>query len=81
MWVGFPRAAVPMEPPTTRITVFGGTWPAQIWRNLMLAVTQDLPEEPFPTPEVSYVAVAIAGVRLPAAEVLEHLGVEALVGA
>src|SRR5207253_1765202 len=28
VWVGFPRGQVSMIPPTTRITVFGGTWPA-----------------------------------------------------
>ena len=36
VWVGFPEGQVRMEPPRTRITVFGGTWPAQIWRLLML---------------------------------------------
>jgi penicillin-binding protein 1A len=66
VWVGFHEGQIPMEPPRTRITVFGGTWPAQIWRNLMLSATQDLPEEPFPTPEVSYVAVAIDITQQPA---------------
>lgn len=66
VWVGFHEGQISMEPPRTRITVFGGTWPAQIWRNLMLAITQDLPEEPFPTPEVSYVAVAIDVTQQPA---------------
>ena len=32
VWVGFHEGLIPMEPPRTRITVFGGTWPAQIWR-------------------------------------------------
>ena len=59
VWVGFHEGQIPMEPPRTRITVFGGTWPAQIWRNLMLRATDDLPAEPFPTPEISYTAVAI----------------------
>ena len=48
-----------MEPPRTRITVFGGTWPAQIWRLLMLRATTALAPEPFPTPEARYVAVAV----------------------
>ena len=43
-----------MEPPRTRITVFGGTWPAQIWRVLMLRATAHMPADAFPTPEVSY---------------------------
>jgi penicillin-binding protein 1A len=59
VWVGFHEGQIPMEPPKTRITVFGGTWPAQIWRNLMLRATEDLPKEPFPTPEIAYTAVAI----------------------
>ena len=48
VWVGF-HEGNPMEPPT-RITVFGGTWPAQIWRLLMQRATTTLPAEPFPTP-------------------------------
>lgn len=66
VWVGFHEGQIPMEPPRTRITVFGGTWPAQIWRNLMLAATADLPEEPFPTPEVTYVSVAVDVTQQPA---------------
>ena len=59
VWVGFPRAAIPMEPPTTRITVFGGTWPAQIWRLFMLKAAADLPVRSFPTPDVGYVTIAV----------------------
>jgi penicillin-binding protein 1A len=66
VWVGFHEGQIPMEPPRTRITVFGGTWPAQIWRNLMLAATADLAEEPFPTPEVTYVSVAVDVTQQPA---------------
>jgi membrane peptidoglycan carboxypeptidase len=66
VWVGFHQGQIPMEPPRTRITVFGGTWPAQIWRLLMQKVTRSLPPEPFPTPEVSYVSVAIDTTHQPA---------------
>jgi len=59
VWVGFHEGQVPMEPPRTRITVFGGTWPAQIWRLLMENATNTLPPEAFPTPEVHYVTVAV----------------------
>jgi len=59
VWVGFARAAIPMEPPTTRITVFGGTWPAQIWRLFMLRAAADLPVRSFPTPDVGYVTIAV----------------------
>jgi penicillin-binding protein 1A len=66
VWVGFHEGQIAMEPPRTRITVFGGTWPAQIWRLLMQRATRSLPAEPFPTPEVSYVSVAIDTTQQPA---------------
>ena len=59
VWVGYHEGQIPMEPPRSRITVFGGTWPAQIWRLLMQRATKSLPPEPFPTPAVQYVSVAI----------------------
>jgi len=59
VWVGFHQGQIPMEPPRTRITVFGGTFPAQIWRLLMLRATAGMPQEQFPTPEVRYVDVAV----------------------
>lgn len=31
VWVGFPDASTPMEPPTTSYAITGGTWPARIW--------------------------------------------------
>ncbi len=37
VWVGFPDAQIPMRPPTTSIEVAGGTYPAEIWREVMLA--------------------------------------------
>jgi penicillin-binding protein 1A len=59
VWVGYHQGQIPMEPPRSRITVYGGTWPAQIWRLLMLRATTNLPAMPFPTPEVQYVSVAV----------------------
>jgi penicillin-binding protein 1A len=59
VWVGFPKGQISMQPPRTRITVFGGTWPASIWRQFMLAATARMPEKSFPTPEVNYVSVAV----------------------
>jgi membrane peptidoglycan carboxypeptidase len=55
-----------MVPPRTRTTVYGGTYPAQIWRLVMEAATSGLPPEAFPTPEVDYVAVAIDTSQQPA---------------
>jgi hypothetical protein len=48
-----------MEPPRTRITVFGGTWPAQIWRLFMDRATANLPAREFPTPQVGYLSVPV----------------------
>ena len=59
VWVGFPQGQVPMTPPTTRITVFGGTWPAQIWHAFMAQATAGMPVRSFPSPSVSYVSVAV----------------------
>ena len=50
VWVGFPRSLVPMVPPTTRIRVTGGSWPAQIWQLFMASVTADQPIGDFPVP-------------------------------
>ncbi len=59
VWVGFHQGQIPMEPPRTRLTVFGGIWPAQIWRLLMLKATAALAAEPFPTPDVRYTSIAV----------------------
>jgi penicillin-binding protein 1A len=59
VWVGFPQGQISMAPPTTRITVFGGTWPAQIWRLFMLQAAATFPVRDFPSPDVEYVSVAV----------------------
>jgi penicillin-binding protein 1A len=59
VWVGYHEGEYPMEPPRTRITVFGGTWPAQIWRLTMMRATAGMPFASFPTPSVEYVSVAV----------------------
>ena len=59
VWIGYPEGQIRMEPPRTRITVYGGTWPAQIWRLLMLEATRGLPAIPFPNPEVGFVSVTV----------------------
>ncbi len=66
VWVGFGEGLIPMEPPRTRITVFGGTWPAQIWRLFMIKAAAGLPVRDFPTPEVGYVSVAVDVTQDPA---------------
>jgi penicillin-binding protein 1A len=53
VWVGFHRGEVPMQPPTTPITVFGGTYPARIWQRYMSAVLANQPVEQFTAPPAS----------------------------
>ena len=59
VWVGFPEGQVSMSPPTTRITVFGGTWPAQIWNAFMAQATVGMPARSFPSPSVRYVSASV----------------------
>ncbi|HET9672909.1 MAG TPA: transglycosylase domain-containing protein, partial [Actinomycetota bacterium] len=65
VWIGFPQAQVPMEPPGTRITVYGGTWPAQIWRLLMLEAARGLPVMDFPDPDIGHVSVEVDASQSP----------------
>lgn len=53
VWVGFPDAQIPMRPPTTSIDVAGGTYPAQIWREVMLAAHEGLPAVGLPSAPVT----------------------------
>jgi penicillin-binding protein 1A len=63
VWVGFAeprpnragvRQLVQMTPPNTRITVYGGTYPAQIWSTFMRGALASVPPtpllDPFTTP-------------------------------
>ena len=42
-WVGFPDGGVKMRPPQTRITVIGGTFPAQIWQIFASSALASIP--------------------------------------
>jgi penicillin-binding protein 1A len=55
VWIGFADAYRPMVPPTTRIRVDGGTWPADIWQRYMAAALATTPSIAFPslTPPVT----------------------------
>ncbi|MDP8974861.1 MAG: PBP1A family penicillin-binding protein [Actinomycetota bacterium] len=48
VWVGFPDRQLSMVPPTTRIRVTGGSWPAQIWQLYMAAALAQTPVTQFP---------------------------------
>ena len=62
VWVGFARARpdrngvmrpVSMQSPNTRITVFGGTYPAQIWADFMKQALKDQPPLPLVDPSTT----------------------------
>ncbi|HEX2426041.1 MAG TPA: PBP1A family penicillin-binding protein [Actinomycetota bacterium] len=60
VWVGFPQGQVSMCCGRTRISpVYGGTWPAQIWRAFMVNATAHLPAKRFPTSDIRYVTISI----------------------
>jgi penicillin-binding protein 1A len=50
VWVGYPRAEIPMENVEGYASVFGGSLPAEIWHDFMLPATAGLPVAQFPTP-------------------------------
>ncbi|HKN81580.1 MAG TPA: PASTA domain-containing protein, partial [Actinomycetota bacterium] len=61
VWVGFPQGQIPMCCGNVRIsTVYGGTWPASIWRAFMLGATRGLPVKEFGTaPNVDFVTLRV----------------------
>jgi penicillin-binding protein 1A len=59
VWVGFPQGQIPMNPPRTRVPVYGGTWPAQLWRLVMERATERLPVREFPSAEVRFNLVSV----------------------
>ncbi len=53
VWVGHPEGQIPMKGLYHGGPVQGGTFPAEIWREIMLAAHDGLPAEDFPTPPPS----------------------------
>ena len=49
VWVGYAEGQISMVPPTTRIRVTGGTWPAEIWQLYMTAALAESPIVDFTT--------------------------------
>ena len=74
VWVGFPEAQIPMVPPTTDIRVSGGTYPAQIWREIMIAAHQDIAAVDLPTPPPSALPAPTQPPRLDSVEIPELAG-------
>jgi penicillin-binding protein 1A len=50
VWVGYPAGEIPLLNVEGVGTVFGGTLPAEIWRDFMEPAIAPLPNVPFPTP-------------------------------
>jgi penicillin-binding protein 1A len=67
VWVGFPEGQVPMVPPRTPISVFGGTYPARIFSKVMAAAHKDLPTVDFadPPPSSTTTTTTILGAAAP----------------
>jgi penicillin-binding protein 1A len=58
VWVGYPQGLVPMTS-VHGIRVYGGTFPAQIWRQFMLAAHQGVAVADFPYPRGNLATVKI----------------------
>lgn len=52
-WVGFGDGQIPMVPPTTRQTVVGGSWPAEVWQLFMTSALADVPVSDFAPPPLA----------------------------
>jgi penicillin-binding protein 1A len=51
VWVGYPKGEIPLLNVEGVGEVFGGTLPAEIWRNYMAGAVGNLPVREFPTPD------------------------------
>lgn len=58
VWVGYPQGSIPMTS-VHGIPVFGGTFPAQIWRAFMVEALKGVPPRPFKIPRSELVTVEI----------------------
>lgn len=66
VWIGFHGGRIPMEPPRTRITVEGGTWPAEAFSRFALRALADVPANDFTVriPDVTSGSLEDARARL-----------------
>jgi penicillin-binding protein 1A len=53
VWIGYPKAEIPLEGVEGYSAVYGGTLPALIWNRFMTAATAGLPVRDFPTYDLS----------------------------
>jgi penicillin-binding protein 1A len=57
VWLGYPRAEIPLLNVEGYAAVFGGSLPAQIWHDFMAPATASLPVATFPVPTFGGVAI------------------------
>ncbi len=53
VWVGYPKAEIPLLGVEGVGSVFGGSLPAEIWRSFMSTATAGMPALGFPTPQIT----------------------------
>jgi penicillin-binding protein 1A len=58
VWVGYPQGRIPMTS-VHGVRVYGGTFPAQIWRSFMISALEGVPRHDFKIPSSDLVRVAI----------------------
>ena len=58
VWVGYPQGRIPMTN-VRGITVYGGTFPAVIWREFMTRALEDVPPSDFDLPDDDIVTAVI----------------------
>ncbi|MFN0029281.1 MAG: transglycosylase domain-containing protein [Acidimicrobiales bacterium] len=65
VWVGFAQERTPMVPPTTPLTVTGGSWPAEIWHSFMIEATAAMDPQDFVAPATTVRAVTTTSSSVP----------------
>ena len=53
VWVGYPKAEIPLTDVEGVGGVVGGTLPAEIWHDFMSVATAGMPALGFPTPQIT----------------------------
>jgi penicillin-binding protein 1A len=61
VWVGYPRAEIPLYNVEGYYQVFGGSLPAQIWHDFMSGAVENLPVQDFPQPTIGGTIISGSG--------------------
>jgi penicillin-binding protein 1A len=65
VWVGYPKAEIPLLGVEGVGSVFGGSLPAEIWRSFMETATAGMPALGFPTPQITGTTIYGTGYYTP----------------